>query len=422
LCPRCKDKDIGERYGEDVARIHEHLQKKNIQMAMWGDMLLESVRGKGLRTKRAPDGWEYKVAGALTPDQVQRLVPKDILIFNWFWNKEQEWSEEQAENNEVLLDNMGFKQIFGNFAPVIANYEARSKRPTLLGGAPSAWFATDEFNFGKSMLSDLLGCGNILWNGRVVDQNELFTITQSRVPEIRARFRGVLPPSATETDTARLDISRSFNTRGFESELNLDLRHMRRGTVSLGKVQFDLAVHDGSTAVIVATRGTTRTNLPSAAEGIAIGLDPTSLIFLHASAKPAANREPDRVIWDAPDSADLLGWYEIVYEDGFVESIPIRYGVNIAEWNWAKRNSARGYCYAADPVPVAQGEPDQITLFAFEWLNPRLGKIIREVRLKGTSGFRGADPDFTNDFGPPIPTNAVILKAISVVKKRPASA
>jgi N-acetyl-beta-hexosaminidase len=34
LCPRCKDKDIGERYGEDVARIHEHLQKKNIQMAI----------------------------------------------------------------------------------------------------------------------------------------------------------------------------------------------------------------------------------------------------------------------------------------------------------------------------------------------------------------------------------------------------
>ena len=54
----------------------------------------------------------------------------------------------------------------------------------------------------------------------------------------------------------------------------------------------------------------------------------------------------------------------------------------------------------------------------FEYAVPRLGKRIEEVRLKGTTGFRGGDPDFTNNFGPVIPTNAVLLKAISVVKKR----
>lgn len=48
----------------------------------------------------------------------------------------------------------------------------------------------------------------------------------------------------------------------------------------------------------------------------------------------------------------------------------------------------------------------------------KLGKVIREVRLKGTQGFRGADPGFTNDYGPVIPNNGVILGAISVVKKR----
>jgi hypothetical protein len=313
---------------------------------------------------------------------------------------------------------MGFKQIFGNFAPVIENYEARSRRPTLLGGAPSAWFATDEFNFGKSMLSDLLGCSNILWNGSVMDQDKLFTVTQLRVPDIRARFRGSLPPSATEPAIAPLNISRSFNTRGSDPELNLDLRDMRHGTVSLGRTQFDLANRDGNTAVIIGTRGTTNTSLPSAVQGISIGVDATSLIFLHASAKPAFNREPYRLIWDFPDSADLLGWYEIVYEDGFVETIPIRYGVNIAEWSWAKRTSERGYCYGADPVPVGASEPDQITFFAFEWPNPRLGKVIRELRINGTSGFRGADPGFTNDYGPAIPSNAVILKAVSAVQKR----
>jgi hypothetical protein len=125
-----------------------------------------------------------------------------------------------------------------------------------------------------------------------------------------------------------------------------------------------------------------------------------------------------RVLWDTRDTADLLGWYEVVYEDGFTTSIPIRYGVNIQEWNWDKRQSFRDYCYAADPLALGGTENNRITFFAFEWKNPRLGKVIKEVRLRGTAGFRGASPDFINDYGPVIPNNAVILKAISVVKKR----
>ncbi len=419
LCPRCKDRDIGERYGEDVARIQSYLKKKNVRMAMWGDMLLETVRGKGLRSKHAPDGWEYKVAGGLTPEQVQRLVPKDILIFNWFWHQEEGlWSEEQAENNETLLDHMGFQQIFGNFGPVIANYQARSKRATLLGGAPSAWFATNEFNFGKNTLADFLGCSNTLWSGNVLDEHELLRITQSHVPDIRARFRGTRPPSATEPAIVPVNISKSFNI----GETELDLGNLRQGPVSLGRIRFDLARNETKIAIAVATRGKTKIALPTAVEGISIGVDASSLLFLHASAKPAFNREPDRLLWDVPDSADLLGWYEIVYEDGFLDTIPIRYGVNIAELGWAKQNSAENYCYGADPLPIAATDSSKVTFFAFEWVNPRLGKIIRELRIRGTHHFKGADPDFTNNYGPVIPSNAVILKALSFVEKRPASA
>ncbi len=414
LCPRCKDRDIGERYGEDVARIHAYLAKKNIRMAMWGDMLLESVRGKGLRSKRAPDGWQYKVAGGLTPEQVERYVSKDILIFNWFWHKEEGlWTEEQAQNNEAVLDRMGFEQIFGNFSPEISNYETRRKRPTLKGGAPSAWFAANEFNFGKNTLLDFLGCSNILWNGTALDREKLLEVTQSRVPHIRARFRGALPPSATEPEITPLDISSSFNLTGSEPEIGFDARDVRTGAVSLGGLRFVLAAYGGKNAVAVGAEGTTKTSLPTAVQGINIGVDASSLIFLHASAKPAANREPDRLLWDVPDSADLLGWYEVVYEDGLVETIPIRYGVNIAEWR-----KPSTYCYGADPVPVGASDRSRIAFFAFEWPNPRLGKVIRELRMRGTQRFRGADPDFTNDYGPVIATNAVILKAVTVVKKR----
>ena len=416
LCPRCKDKDIGERYGEDVRKIHDYLASKGIQMAIWGDMLLQDVRGKGLQKKQAPDGWTYYAPGGMTPEQVERLIPKDVLIFNWFWHKEEgEWGEDQAEHNEARLDEMGFKQIYGNFTPGIERYDVRAKRSTLLGGAPSAWFATTEFGFGKDLLSDFLGCSNILWSGEVVNGKKLSGTIQAILPEIRVRFRGEVPPSLTETSIVPVNIASSFNMEVSEAALDVDLKGAKSGKAI---APFDLGPASGKNAVIVGADGAEKTGLPKEVVGIKVGEDATSLIFLHASAKPATNKEMFRLLWDPEDTADLLGWYEVVYEDGFETTIPIRYGVNIAEWNWDKRQSERDYCYGADAVPIG-GQPDNpITFFAFEWTNPRLGKVIKEVRLKGTTGFKGGDADFTNDYGPVITKNAVILKAISLVKKR----
>jgi hypothetical protein len=53
-----------------------------------------------------------------------------------------------------------------------------------------------------------------------------------------------------------------------------------------------------------------------------------------------------------------------------------------------------------------------------EWTSPRLGKVIQEIRLKGSSRFRGAVPGFENAFGEVIPINAVLLKAISYTRAR----
>jgi hypothetical protein len=92
--------------------------------------------------------------------------------------------------------------------------------------------------------------------------------------------------------------------------------------------------------------------------------------------------------------------------------------VNILEWNWEQRVSQDDYCYNADPIVVGSNGNDPITFFAYEWINPRLGKVIREIRLKGTTGFRGGTNDFNNDVGPVIASNGVILAALSMVKKR----
>jgi hypothetical protein len=419
LCPICKDRDVGERYGEDVARIRDYLRKKNAGMAMWGDMLMETVRGKGLRDRRAPDGWMYKVAGGMTREQVERLIPKDILIFNWFWGGvEGEWSEEQAEKNEQILDGMGFKQIYGNFNPSIHNYPTRSTRQTILGGAPSAWFATNESNFGRTIITDVMGCSNILWRGEALNGRQLADIAQARMPGIRSRFRGELPPSTTESAFTPIDISSRFNVGNNKWTAECDLSSIRQEVIYAGNVPFHLSRSGDKAGIAVAIVGNKPSSLPSSVDGIRVDSDLSSILFLHACAEPAANREPDRLLWDVFDSADLLGWYEARYEDGYTETIPIRYGVNIAEWSWQSRKTDHQYCYGADPIVVSGKRTKQITMFACEWQNPRPGKLVSQLTLNGTHGFRGADADYTDHYGPVITENTILLLAVSVVKSR----
>jgi len=417
VSPQCHDEDIGELYGQDVKKIHDYLASRGVATALWGDMLLESVRGRGLKKRKAPDGFTYSTPGGMTPEQVERLVPKDCLIFNWFWEEHPGEQGGDARLNEDTLDKMGFRQVYGNFEPTITEYQTRKQRPTLLGGAPSAWFATNEFGFGKELMATFLGCTNILWNGRVPAPAELSARAQAMMPEIRSRLSGITPPSVTEESIVPLDISSRFNTGPALRDLDVDLSGMATGTISHGKIPFDLKADRGLQTIVAATDGTSASGLPKAVSGITIGQAPTSLIFLHAAAQKANNRESFRLIWDQQDTADLLGWYDVVYEDGYVTTIPIRYGANILEWNWQHDPGTINYCYSADAV-VLGTDANPITFFAYEWINPRLGKVIREIRLNGTSGFRGASDQFDNDWGPVIHNNAVMLRAISAVQKR----
>jgi hypothetical protein len=181
----------------------------------------------------------------MPPDQVARLVPKDILIFNWFWEGR------RAQTHEARLEQMGFKQIFGNFVPGIQDYDRRRQRPSLIGAAPSAWFATSETGFGKDLLPDFLACSTLLWNQRVLDGKELSGFVQARLPSIRNAFRGAPPPSQTETTLVPIDLRASFNTTGHEPSVNLDLESMATGSLRLGPVPFDLAVAGDKNAVIL---------------------------------------------------------------------------------------------------------------------------------------------------------------------------
>ena len=422
-CPRCKDKDNSELFAGDINKIHQYFAAKGIKIAMWGDYLLESVRGSKAQERISSTGLKYQTPGAVKADVVKKSIPKDILVLNWFWD---------TQKKEMELQNFGFQQIFGNFTPAISDWDERIKKIDVLGGAPSSWAATNEFNIGKDCILDFLGCANLLWSTHTLKPLELGEIVRELVPSVRADLNGKRIPSADGDAIESVDISASLNLPANTKIFNVNLGSLITGSVRKESIFFNLASpakNSGNCLVAVGSHGIGENSLPPKVESISINEDVSSLVFLHASALPAGNQKAYFNISNFFDSSDLLGWYEIVYEDGLIETVPIQYGVNILEWNPGgvksvdKREGDTGspqsaYCYGADPVVCSSGNDNPVTFFAFEWVNKRFGKVIKEVNLHGSVNYQALTQDYGKVVTEPMKSNAILLAGISKVKKR----
>ena len=144
---------------------------------------------------------------------------------------------------------------------------------------------------------------------------------------------------------------------------------------------------------------------------IEINKDVNSVIFLHASEKQGKNEKAYRMIWDQIGTAQLLGWYEIIYKDGFKETIPVRYWVNILDRGWKQRvllpsddeeADNQKYVYQTDAVELSGDSKDPDTFFLYEWSNPRPGVKIKSVNMKS------ADTGSAE--------NSIILKSVSITE------
>ncbi len=387
VCPACRDKDPRELFIADLKKIHDHLTKKGVRMAIWGDHLNERVRGVKTQAKKLDSGFEYETPGGLTPEQIKTQVPKDILIFNWLWE-----DMHGGAKNDSELAEWGFEHIYGNFTERFPGYAERSKVKGLVGGAPSAWAVSSELSIGKDRLHNFLGTSGLLWSTRWPELPELYRTIQSLMPEVRRNLRGRSSPSEDGETVVPVPLP-----TGGVACMKPPVA-AKTGRVEIGGKVFDL----GSSLLASSTAET---------PVIQVGEDFSSLIFLHSLAKEADNNVVDRLIYNVDDTADLLGHYEVLYEDNLKITIPIRYRVNILQWQWGKSPIDGYYCYGADEVDISQAGDSGCSFFAYEWVNPRFGKAIREVRLYPSKGFK-------NWTGKTIDENSVWLAAISGVRKR----
>lgn len=407
-CERCKGKDYGELFANDLKKIHDYLAKKGIATAIWGDHLLESVREKDPRVVKSSTGYVYKVPGALRPEQVKKMIPKDVLVFNWFWD------ERYERSNDTKISDWGFKQVYGNMRADIVDWVERTKLSGFLGGAPSSWAATTEMNFGKDQLVNFLGCANFLWSDHHTSFDSLIFTIESIVHDVHRNFTGSVLPSDEGFKVKTLNISSNFNSTLTGEVGGLKGDDLVSGEIKSGNMVFNLTEdpENGKRAVVAVT--SSRTADAKEVKDIAVNEDVSSIIFFHACAKDVANRKAYYNIYNFEETADLLGWYEVVYEDGFVETIPIRYGVNILDWRWHQRiirneketihYNQDKYAYVADAISVTKDNARPVTFFAYEWRNARFGEKIKHVNLKTVNYKKNNE-------------NAIILLGISVVEK-----
>ncbi|RPJ62355.1 MAG: hypothetical protein EHM23_03505 [Acidobacteria bacterium] len=388
VCPACRGKDPRDLFIADLKKIHGHLTGKGVRLAIWGDHLNERVRGVKTQAKKLDSGFEYETPGGLTSEQVKTHVPKDILIFNWLWE-----DMHGGAKNDNELSEWGFEHIYGNFTEKFVNYAERSKLKGLIGGAPSAWAVSSELSIGKDRLHNFLGTSGLLWSTQWPELSDLYRNIQALMPEVRRNLRGRSSPSQDGDPVVPVPLP-TGGTACIKPPV----------AVRSGRIEVEGKAFDLSSSLI--------TSSATDAPVIPIGEDFSSLIFLHGLANEADNNVVDRLIYNVDDTSDLLGYYEVLYEDNLKVTVPVRYRVNILQWQWGKNPTNGYYCWGADHVDVSQAGDSSCSFFAYEWVNPRFGKVIKEVRLFPSKGFR----DWT---GKTIDENSIWLAAISGVKKRP---
>lgn len=398
LCELCRGKDYGLLYANDLKKIHGYLAIKGIKTAIWGDHLLESVTQKDHQTWKSSSGYQYKIPGALRPEQVVQIIPKDILVFNWFWND---------VKNDKQVSDFGFKQVYGNLRANIDDWKNRDKIKGVLGGAPSSWAATTEYNIGKDQLTDFLGSANLLWSKHYLPDDKLAFATEPLMREIYKDLSGKILPGDNGASVTALNISNSFNASLSET-ISLNNAHLFAGEIKTGNKVFSLSSSVDKNAIVVGDE--TRSS-----KVITLDKDVSSIIFLHACTKEASNDKAYGMIYNFDDTAEPLGWYEVVYEDDLVETIPLRCGVNILDAGWRKRilsnqkekgkYSQNKYAYNATAVDISSGDKDPVTFFSFEWKNVRFGKKIKEVSLKSVNYKKGNE-------------NAIIVLAVSTTENK----
>jgi hypothetical protein len=378
FCARCRGKDPGQLYAEDVLRIRRHLAEKGIEVWMWGDHFVDGHNRYG---KSWSEGTAVRYERPDTASARDRIAAdaNDIHILNW-----------SGEEGDRTFKKLGWPFIIGNFeGSTERDWGARVAGSGLLGAEVSSWGAMDEFQLGKLQIPEALFSGGLLWSAQPPKREEALERVARVLPDVRGRLAAKPPPSfgADPMRFEVLDIGSALNhpPRGE----GWDLSGLKTGEGYADGFPYavaDPALREGRSCVVVARNPASETK----AADLPISGRWASLIFVQSAT--AAGR-PTIHAGDAThfprESSELLGFYEIGFADGLVAAHEIRYDESVGCWD---AGLELPYYFARSVVAGALPDGRKAVLWASEWANPRPDVPIVSVRMIGSPGPSGARP------------------------------
>lgn len=136
------------------------------------------------------------------------------------------------------------------------------------------------------------------------------------------------------------------------------------GEQTLARVPFRIInPADNGGKAVIALRGATRANYPAEVADIRVDRRARALHFLHTCA------------WGRPDGIEAAT-YVIHYEDGAEQQVPVRVGVEIADWYLDP--TLLPYAQVAWKGHI-QDKPGPIGVYAMRWVNPYPEKVISSI-------------------------------------------
>ncbi len=376
FCSRCRGKDTGELYAQDVLKITRHLADKGIETWMWGDHFVDKHNRFG---KRWSEGGvvRYERPDTRTARDVIAAAGPSLHILNW-----------SGEEGDATFARLRWPFIIGNFDPSSEkDWAARVARHGALGAEVSSWGAFEEFILGKLQVPDATHAASLLWSSRYVGRATALAETAALQPRIRGLLAAKPVPS-TQADPMRfevLDIAPAFNQAPKGS--GWDLSGLKAGRGYARGLPYSVADPSRGPSVVVVARRPgdrpTRVSLP-------VGGRWASLLFLQSA---TGEGRPSIHAGDQThfphESSELLGFYEIRYADDLVATHEIRFDETVGRWDAGVEKTY----YLTRPVTAGR-LPDgrDAVLWASEWVNARPDVPIVSVTLVGSPGPSDALP------------------------------
>ena len=368
-CKLCAGKTKRQILLDHIIRLNEWINRKGMRMIMWSDML--SPMHSGLN--------EFKCS------QILQSIPRNVVMAHWQpadLSNAPAWKKLGFENWKFLTGYTSIEQM----EEAVAGYgfnnctynwwltETRNPNHASYGIMAQILFADEAWNSSRKPGA---------WEKKLrrYGTHLLHNYSRKPLPHAGKGFFTISLPEAVS-----LPVTGNGRWFGGKTDENLDNMDFSSGKISGIPVKFTRK--DGNVLSLFAD---------GKSHSLKVGKHAATLLFLHGAHISQEARKTFflRKNYHDPTFGPLIVRFQVRYEDGTVDFIPIRFGWNIAEWKIAPHRRGLLAKYPGDARSIWEGRTsaaeklgyteNDIAIYQYEWVNPFPGKKIMELIMEPLS-------------------------------------